>query len=190
MSVAALLLFVASTVVVVLQVRVHADGVGAACGAPFDVFSGRADWQTWYADDLTDPRLTKDTRLVRTDQCPSALNRRTVLAGVLGAAALAGGSLAWIIERRSRPRGRPTPLHTLGVWVTAIGVALTAAGLTALVLLLANGSAALYLYVDRWVVATVGAIVLVPALALAAGGRALMRRAGCPDDESTARDRA
>ena len=172
---ATFLVLLAAGVVLLLQVRVDAGGTAASCGAPFDVISGRADWQTWYAADLSDPRLGGQApALIRTELCPSAVNRRTALSGGLGAIALVAGAATLTLVAHDRPRTRRTDLGTLGAWVTGVGMALTAAGLAAMIVLLANPSATLYLYVDRWVVAVVGLIVLVPAIALAAGGRALM----------------
>ncbi len=180
-AVCGLFLAIAGTVLL-LQVRVHRSGLGASCGAPFDVITGRADWQTWYADDLTDPRLTVTTPLVRTEACPAAVNHRTALAGALGAVGITAGVAAIVIARARHTRSRPTQLRTLGTWVTAIGVALTTAGLVGLVVLLANPHAAVFLYVRRWVVAIIGVIVLIPAIALAAGGRALMLFAETRDE--------
>ncbi len=170
-----LLIIVIAGIVLVLQVRVHEGGIAAACGAPFDVISGRGDWQTWYAEDLNDPRLgAQPSTLIRTEGCPAAVNRRTAVAGGLGVVAVLFGAATAILTGRSRVRTGPTSLGTLGAWVTGVGVVLTLAGFVALIVLLANPSATLFLYVDRWVVATVGSIVLIPAIALAAGGRALM----------------
>lgn len=186
LRVVGLLLALAAGTVLLLQVSVRASGVGAACGAPFDVMSGRAGWQEWYAQDLTDPRVTARTPLVRTEECPAALNRRTAAAGALGAAAVIAMTAAALPAARDRRRRtRPTPLRTLGTWVTGVGTVLTTSGLIALVLLLVNPDAALFLYVDRWVVAVVGLIVLIPAIALAAGGRALMLVAGTRDEQGT-----
>ncbi len=177
-------LLITAVLVLLLQVRVHVSGIGATCGAPFDVIAGRADWQTWYADDLTDPRLRSTTALVRTDACPAAVNRRTALAGGFGVFAVIAGATAVLLGTRDRLPPRRPKLRTLGAWVSGTGIVLTTAGLVALVLLLANPSAPLFLYVDRWVVATVGTIVLVPAIALAAGGRALMLVASTSNEHS------
>jgi hypothetical protein len=51
--------------------------------------------------------------------------------------------------------------------------------------LLGNPDAALFQYVDRWVIAIVGMLVLIPAIALAASGRALMLVADTHDDDRT-----
>jgi hypothetical protein len=180
------LVLLAAATVLFLHVRVHTAGVGVSCGAPFDVVAGRADWHTWYAEDLSDPRLdSRQPALPRTDMCPDAVNRRTLLAGSLGAVALVTGTVAIAVAVRNRPAPRRSQLRTLGAWVTGVGVALTTAGLAALAVLLANPSATLFLYVDRWVVATVGMLALVPAIALAAGGRALMIGAPRTEDRSS-----
>jgi hypothetical protein len=71
--------------------------------------------------------------------------------------------------------------------VTGAGAALVGAGLVALGVLLANPRATLFVYVDRWVVAVAGLLVLVPAIALAAGGRALTIAATAHDGDSSDR---
>ena len=168
-------LMVAAGTVLLLQVRVHESGIGASCGAPIDVISGRADWQQWFSADLNDPRVTATDPLVRTETCPTAINRRTMIAGILAATGLALLAVAAFLTPRVRHRHpEPRSLQTLGAWVTGVGATLTTAGVAALVVLLANPRAALYLYVDRWVVAIIGILVLIPAIALTAGGRALM----------------
>ena len=168
-------LILAAGTVLVLQVRVHASGISASCGAPFDVISGRADWQQWFSADLTDPRISAARPLIRTEMCPTAVNRRTTSAGILAGTGLVLLTAAALLAGRDRRRRtRPTPLRALGAWVTGVGAALTVAGIIGLVVLLANPGAALFLYVDRWVIAIIGMLVLIPAIALAASGRALM----------------
>ena len=168
-------LVLAAGTVLLLQVRVDSSGISASCGAPFDVISGRANWQQWFSEDLADPRIRADSRLIRTETCPTAVNRRTTIAGMLGATAVVlatAGALVAARDRRRRPRS--IPLRTLGAWVAGVGAALTLAGAIGLIVLLANPDAALFQYVDRWVIAIVGMLVLIPAIALAASGRALM----------------
>ncbi len=183
-AVGLVLVLVAATVLA-LQVRVQSSGVDAACGSPFDVISGRATWEDWFAQDLTDPRVGPRSPLVRTDACPAAVNRRTASAGTLAAAAALLGAAAVLLAARDRARhARPArvPLRRLGAWVSGIGAGLTIAGVVALGVLLANPDAALFLYVDRWVIAIVGLILLVPAVVLTVGGRALMLAAEPRDD--------
>ena len=168
-------LMLAAGTVLMLQVRVHASGISASCGAPFDVISGRANWQQWFSTDLTDPRISAARPLVRTEACPTAVNRRTTIAGILAATGLAlVTAAALLVARDRRRRTRPIPLRALGAWVTGVGAALTVAGFIGLVVLLANPDAALFLYVDRWVIAIIGMLVLIPTIAVAASGRALM----------------
>lgn len=167
-----------------LQVTVHSSGINVSCGAPFDVISGRASWQQWFGEDLRDPRISTVTPLVRTEACPTAVNRRTTIAGVLGAAGLALVTAAAMPAARDRRRRtRPIPLRALGAWLTVVGAALTVAGVFGLCVLLANPDAALFLYVDRWVIGIIGMLVLIPAIALAAGGRALMLVADTRDED-------
>jgi hypothetical protein len=65
-------------------------------------------------------------------------------------------------------------LVRLGQVTSVVGAGLTAVGSTAIVLLLADADSTLFLYTDRAVVGAVGLIVLVPAIALFAMGRALV----------------
>jgi hypothetical protein len=174
LAVAGMLLLVAAATVASLQVNVRAEGLTAACGTPVSVMSGRADWQVWYGQDLADPRIGVHAPLVRTEECPTAVNRRTLLAGTLLAAGAVAAFVAIVLAVRSRPsRPRADALRALARAITAVGLGLTVVGLIALCLLLANPGNTLFLYVDRWVVAVTGLIVLTPAMALAAGGRAL-----------------
>jgi hypothetical protein len=177
-------LIVAAGTVLLLQVRVDSSGVSASCGAPFDVISGRANWQQWFSEDLADPRIRADSPLVRTESCPAAVNRRTTIAGILGAMAVGLATAGLLLAARDRRRRtQPIPLRTLGAWVAGVGAALTMAGAVGLIVLLANPDAALFQYVDRWVIAIVGMFVLIPAITLAASGRALMLVADTHDED-------
>ncbi len=185
------MLLLAAGLVALLQVRVDSSGLGASCGAPFDVMSGRATWQQWFGEDLADPRIKARTPLVRTESCPTAVNRRTAIAGALGATGLALVTTAAVLGTRDRRRRvRPVPLRTLGAWITGVGAVLTSAGLIGLVVLLANPDAALFLYVDRWVIAIIGMLVLIPAIALAASGRALMLVADTREEDRVDREKS
>ena len=188
-AIGVVLVLVAGTVLL-LQVRVDSSRISASCGAPFDVISGRANWQQWFSEDLADPRIGADSPLVRTEACPTAVNRRTTIAGMLGATAVVLATVGTLFAARDRRR-RPQsiPLRTLGAWVASVGAALTMAGVISLIVLLANPDAALFQYVDRWVIAIVGMLVLIPAIALAASGRALMLIADTHDEDRT-RDEA
>ncbi len=179
-------LVLAAGTVLLLQVRVDSSGISASCGAPFDVISGRANWQQWFSEDLADPRIRADAPLVRTETCPTAVNRRTTIAGMLGATAVVLATAGALLAARDRRRRTQSiPLRTLGAWVAGVGAALTMAGVISLIVLLANPDAALFQYVDRWVIAIVGMLVLIPAIALAASGRALMLVADTHDEDRT-----
>lgn len=187
-AVGLVLIFAAGTILL-LQVRVQASGISAPCGAPFDVISGRANWQRWFSTDLTDPRISAARPLVRTEACPTAVNRRTTVAGILavtGLGLVTGAAL--LAARDRRRRTQPIPLRTLGALVTGVGAALTVAGFIGLVVLLGRRDAPLFFYVDRWVVAIIGMLVLIPAIALAGSGRALMLFADARVEDRTDHD--
>jgi len=74
-------------------------------------------------------------------------------------------------------------MRRLGVSIVTIGALLTVGGAVALVVLVADPSSTLFIYVDRLVVSLVGLIVLVPALALIAIGRAIMLVGDRVDEE-------
>ncbi len=183
-------LVLAAGTVLLLQVRVESSGISASCGAPFDVISGRANWQQWFSEDLADPRIRADSPLVRTETCPTAVNRRTTIVGTLGATAVVLATAGALLAARDRRRRtQRIPLRTLGAWVAGVGASLTMAGVISLIVLLANPDAALFQYVDRWVIAIIGMLMLIPALALAASGRGLMLVAD-PHDEDRMGDEA
>jgi hypothetical protein len=177
-------LLLAAIALLILQVEVTHEGEvsGASaqttrtCGSAFDGVADRSGWEVWWAHDLDEPDEAVRAALVRTRQCPDAINRRIVLSAVLmaGAASAAAGA--------TRLRRTRTLLHDddvvgriarLGRMTSYVGVALTVAGAGALALLLADAESTLFLYTDRPVVAVGGLIVLVPAVALIVLGRAL-----------------
>ena len=174
---AGMILIVVSGLVLLLQVSVPGAGTPPrACGSAWDVVAGRAAWPQWWAADLADPG-TGGGQLVRTLRCPGAVNARIVTSGglALGAVALvsAGEFAALRSARRVRPAG-PGPagrLRLLGTSVTILGVLLTAAGLAAIALLVADPRASLFLYVSRPVVVLAGLLLLLPAILLIVLGR-------------------
>lgn len=153
-----------------VQVSDRATSATRVCGSTLDVMTDRVDWQDWWARDLDEPDAEIREALVRTRRCPGALNSRTVWVGAvaaIGLAAVAGS----IVTRQVRvERGR---LHRLGTVTLVTGSALTVAGIAAIIVLTADAQSTLFLYVDRLVVALIGLIVLVPALAVCVLGQAL-----------------
>lgn len=155
-----------------------------ACGSAFDSVADRSGWQQWWAQDLDDADLGSGAELVRTRRCPDAVNRRTAIAAVLGGLAVAAGLLAVRPSTKSHAgSSRSRQLERIGTIATASGVALSIGGLAAIVLLVADADSTLFLYTDRLVVAIVGLIALVPAMALGLGGWAL-RNAVLPSTEA------
>lgn len=151
------------------------------CGSGWDVVAGRAGWRQWLADDLADTRLT--ARFVRTDACPGVVNAHLLVAAALAAAAL-------LVLIAGEYLGRPAPtgpggrhdsarrLRGFARAVTALGVALTAGGLTGLALLTADPTSPLFLYASRPAVWLCGCLLLLPAVLLIALGRAAHLLAG------------
>lgn len=159
-------------------VQVTDDGIGItrACGSAFDALSGRSGWETWWARDLDEAAQEIRIRQIRTSLCPEAVNRSiagaTSLAGAGGLAAF----FAWMLLRR--PPGHRPPsvsrLVRLGRLVGLGGGALTVAGVAGTIALVADPDATVFLYTSRPVVAAAALLLCLPALALAAGGRALV----------------
>ncbi len=182
---AGIVLLIVSGLVLLLQVSVAGAGMPPrACGSAWDVVAGRAGWPQWQAADLSDP-AAGGGRLDRTLRCPGAVNARVVTSGglALGAAVLvsAGEFAALRSARRAGPAG-PGParrLKLLGTAVTILGGLLTAAGLAAIALLVADPSAPLFLYVSRPVVVLAGLLLLLPAVLLIVLGRAASMMARC-----------
>lgn len=176
-------LLVGAAVVLVLQVQVSAgpsDGT-RACGSAWDVVAGRVGWEQWWAEDLDQPASAADPSLVRTLDCPSAVNLRVVVAGGLAALGVTAVVVSELIGRRQGSAGRTAEedparrLRRLGIAVVAVGTVVTAGGLVGLALVLADPESALFLYVDRSVAALVGAVLLmVPVGLLVAGWAAVL----------------
>ena len=174
-------LVAAALAVTASQVEVT-DGdldVTRACGSVFDGLADRSGWETWWAGDLDEPDDSVRSALVRTTHCPGAVNQGIVVAGLLGAVGVA----AIVVATWRRVRGHERRLTDdaevgrrltrLGLVTSYVGAGLTVAGLVGIVLLLADADSTLFLYTDRAVVGVVGLVVLVPAIALFAMGRAL-----------------
>lgn len=156
---------------VTLGWQVEVGDPSRSCGSAFDAVADRSGWQIWWAQDLDEATPDRPSDLVRTRDCPDAVNLRMIIASVLGGGGVLLAGVAWWAGP-SRRSGR-APLERLAMIATAAGVALTLAGVAAIVLLVADADSTLFLYTDRLVVAVVGLIALVPALALAFGGWAL-----------------
>ena len=178
-AVAMVVLLAASSLgVLAMQVEVSDADVGAtrACGSALDGLVDRSGWETWWASDLDEPDDRIRSALVRTTKCPDAVNARIAGASIAGAASML---LALVVvgRHRSRRRDASAPerprerLDRLGRATTLVGAVLTVAGVLAVVLLVADADSTLFLYTDRFVVAVVGLIVLVPTVALIAIGR-------------------
>ena len=155
---AGIALLIVSGLVLLLQVSVPGAVAGTApraCGSAWDVVAGRAGWPQWQAADLSDPAEARIGGLDRTLRCPGAVNGRIVTSGGLALAAVAlvaAGELAALRSARRAGSARPGParrLRLLGTAVTILGGLLTAAGLAAIALLVADPRAPLFLYVSR-----------------------------------------
>ena len=176
---AGIALLIVCGLVLLLQVSVPGAGTPPrACGSAWDVVAGRAGWPLWQAADLSDPAEARGGGLVRTLRCPGAVNGRIVISGGLALAAVAlvaAGELAALRPARRAGSAGPGParrLKLLGTAVTILGGLLTAAGLAAIALLVADPRAPLFLYVSRPVVVLAGLLLLLPAIVLIVVGRA------------------
>lgn len=179
----ALVALTGGAVVLVTQVEVTDDGTAATrtCGSAFDTIVDRTGWESWWASDLDEPDSTVRSALVRTEHCPGAVNARIAVAAGLGGLALVLGTLARRPTGEDRAGARvhgedrtpATRLARLGTVTTWIAGVLTAAGIVAVVVLVADADSTLFLYTDRIVVGVVGLIVLIPTIALFVIGRAL-----------------
>lgn len=179
LAASAVVLAVVAAGFVAAQVEVTNTAVDATrtCGSVFDAVADRSGWEIWWARDLDEPDPEVRSALVRTSECPGAINGRLALAAVLGglaALAVLGAVAVRGGRRRSRaPTGVADRLVRLGRITSLVGVILTLAGLVAVVLLVADADSTLFLYTDRLVVGVVGMIVLVPTASLVVIGRAL-----------------
>jgi hypothetical protein len=176
-AIAGAVMIVLAGVVLLAQIQVtHAEtGVTRSCGSAFDSIADRSGWELWWARDLDEPDGVRDA-LVRTTQCPDAVNLRLGIAAALGLAGLGLGAFAL---RRRRTETPATSLvgrrvARIGRFTSALGGTLTAGGVVAIVLLVADSDSTLFLYTDRLVVAVVGLIVLIPTITLFVIGRVLV----------------
>lgn len=195
----ALVLGVLSLAVLAAQVDVTDSEVGAtrACGSAFDGLVDRSGWETWWAGDLDEPDDEIRSALVRTTRCPDAVNARIVTAAALAVGSVLAALAAAARHRRDVRRDSPatgaarTRLGRLGRLTTVAGTILTAAGVVAVVVLVADADSTLFLYTDRFVVAVVGLIVLVPTIALVVIGRVvtILAETGNPDPDTEDPDR-
>ena len=70
-----------------VEVRTSTADAVRSCGSVFDGLADRSGWEVWWAADLDDPRDEVRSALLRTTECPAAINRRVGLTVGLGAAA-------------------------------------------------------------------------------------------------------
>ncbi len=170
--IAAALAIVLLAAVLLVQIEVTDAEVGAtrSCGSVFDSVVDRSGWEQWWTQDLDEPDEVQSA-LVRTNRCPAAVNQRVALATALAIAAMVSGAVA-IARRRADPSANTaaSPIGRrvvrIGRLTSALGGALTALGIIAIVILVADADSTLFLYTDRLVVAVVGLIVLIPTITL------------------------
>ncbi len=177
-AIAAALLLVLLGAVLLVQIEVTEAGVTRSCGSVFDSAVDRSGWQQWWAADLDEPDEVRSA-LVRTTRCPDAVNQRVAIAAALGITALVLGVVATARRRTDRsPDANASAtghrLVRIGRFTSMLGGALTALGIIAIVVLVADADSTLFLYTDRLVVAVVGLIVLIPTITLFVIGRVLV----------------
>lgn len=184
--------------VLFVQVEVSDGSVGAArtCGSAFDAAVDRSGWELWWARDLDEPDDGVRAALIRTTRCPEAINLRIGVAAALGAIGACAALVSGRRVRSDRRQGDDEPgpggqIARLGRATSVAGAVLSVAGVVAIVVLVADADSTLFLYTDRLVVAVIGLVVLVPALALFAIGRVVQlvgahldRAAGEEDDDA------
>jgi hypothetical protein len=174
------------------DVGMSASGITRVCGSAFDGVVDRTGWEAWWAADLAEPDDQVRDALVRTTHCPDAVNTRIAIGAFLAAASMAVALAVLVRSRHDRRRGAvaqrgPLRLRRLGRVTAVAGSVLTVAGMLAVVWLVADADSTLFLYTDRLVVAVVGLIVLVPALALVVAGWALTIAADAFDESGDGR---
>lgn len=158
------------------QVSVESAGEpdGRACGSALDALTGRSGWERWWSADLDELPAGQPSQLTRTADCPGAINTYLWVSSLLAVGGLFALGVATWKRARQRATGEMASLHRLGTSIVTVGAFLTAGGAGALAVLVADPSSTLFIYVDRLVVALIGLIVLVPALALVAIGRVIV----------------
>ena len=177
-AIAAALLLVLLGAVLLVQIDVTEAGVTRSCGSVFDSAVDRSGWEQWWAADLDEPDEVRSA-LVRTTRCPDAVNQRVAIAAALGITALVLGAVATARRRTDRSADASASdtghrLVRIGRLTSMLGGALTALGIIAIVVLVADADSTLFLYTDRLVVAVVGLIVLIPTITLFVIGRVLV----------------
>ncbi len=179
-AVAAALMTVLLAAILLVQIEVTDAQVTAtrSCGSVFDSAVDRSGWEHWWSQDLDEPDEIRSA-LVRTTRCPEAVNQRVAIAAALGIGAVVSGAVA--LARRRTDRSADTTESSVGRRVvrmgriaSALGGGLTALGIVAIVVLVADADSTLFLYTDRLVVAVVGLIVLIPTITLFVIGRVLV----------------
>jgi hypothetical protein len=158
-----------------VEVRTQGE-VTRTCGSVFDSMADRSGWETWWALDVDDPDGSVRSALLRTDNCPGAINRQL---GITIALAAAGTALSATRRHRrirtlSHRRSIGGQFSRLGRNTSIVAAGLGLAGIAGIIVLIADADSTLFLYTDRVVVAVIGLVVLVPTLALYAIGRVLM----------------
>lgn len=172
-------LLVTAAVIFLAQVQVSSDAgdITRTCGSALDVAVGRVGWPEWWSQDLSDPEVAATGALLRTEECPDAINRQQLVAGVFAMAAAVAIAVTELLRSRfAPPSGEPTEsltLTRLGTTVFVVGVGLLLAGLTGIVLLVADPDDTLFLFVGRSTVALIGLVLLLPAIVLVIGGQVL-----------------
>jgi hypothetical protein len=176
-AIAGVVMIVLAGFVLLSQIEVTSaeTGVTRSCGSVFDSVADRSGWELWWARDLDEPEGVRDD-LVRTTRCPDAVNLRLGIAAALGLGGLGLGAFAL---RRRRAETPATSLvgrrvERIGRFTSALGGTLTAGGVVAIAVLVADSDSTLFLYTDRLVVAVVGLIVLIPTITLFVIGRVLV----------------
>lgn len=170
-------LLLASLVLLQTQVEVvgASDPDGRTCGSALDALTGRSGWQEWWSADLDDQPAEQPSPLTRTEHCPDAINRHLWMSSLLGVVGVFGlGAASWSRRPEDKVSGGMRSVRRFGTSIAVTGTLLTVGGVVALVALVADPSSTLFIYVDRLVVALIGLIVLVPAVALMAIGRVIM----------------
>jgi hypothetical protein len=175
---ALLLVLLAATLLVQIEVTDAEVAVTRSCGSVFDSAVDRSGWEQWWAADLDEPDEVRSA-LVRTTRCPDAVNQRVAIAAALGITALVLGVVATARRRTDRSAdASASPVGhrvvRIGRLTSTLGGALTALGIVAIVVLVADADSTLFLYTDRLVVAVVGLIVLIPTITLFVIGRVLV----------------
>jgi hypothetical protein len=179
-AIAAAAMIVLLGALLVVQIEVTDAEVAAtrSCGSVFDSIVDRSGWERWWVSDLDESDVVRSA-LVRTTQCPSAVNARVAIAATLGIIGFALGALS-IARRRgdrsSATTGSPSGRRVarIGRRTSVLGGVLTSLGIIAIIVLVADADSPLFLYTDRLVVAVLGLIVLIPTITLFVIGRVLV----------------